>query len=125
MRVSFVCYKQTKEPLQGNNPDTLTLDISSSRIVYKRKIIKINHCATKLMIVDFFTRPLQGNLFVKFCEIILGQVHASLLTTSTPSVRSVAVGNTIVPEERSGNWYGPLYLYSAFNAPGGRNIGNG
>ena len=37
--------------------------------VLKREDIKIEHCRTDLMIADFFTKPLQGNLFRKFSNI--------------------------------------------------------
>ena len=31
------------------------------------------------MIVDFFTKPLQGALFRKFCDVMLGYLHISKL----------------------------------------------
>jgi len=40
--------------------------------VLKREDIKIEHCRTDLMIADFFTKPLQSNLFRKFRNFIMG-----------------------------------------------------
>jgi len=37
--------------------------------------IDIKYCPTEIMIADFFTKPLQGNLFRKFRDVILGYVH--------------------------------------------------
>ncbi len=31
------------------------------------------------MLADFFTKPLQGNLFRKFCEVIMGRKHINTL----------------------------------------------
>jgi hypothetical protein len=36
------------------------------------------------MIADFFTKPLQGALFVKFRDIIMGITHFSTLDAPTP-----------------------------------------
>ena len=41
--------------------------------------IKIRYCPTEKMIADFFTKPLQGNLFRLFRDIILGYKHISEL----------------------------------------------
>jgi len=40
--------------------------------VLKHEDIKIEHCRIDLMIADFFTKPLQGNLFRKFRNFIMG-----------------------------------------------------
>jgi hypothetical protein len=34
--------------------------------------ISIEYCPTKAMVADFFTKPLQGDLFVKFKRFIMG-----------------------------------------------------
>ena len=47
--------------------------------------ITIRHCPTLEMLADFFTKPLQGNLFRKFRDLILGYVHIDTLT-QTPQV---------------------------------------
>ena len=33
---------------------------------------KLEHCLTELMLADFFTKPLQGNLFKKFRQVVMG-----------------------------------------------------
>ena len=41
--------------------------------------IDVEYCPTELMIADFFTKPLQGALFRKFRDIVLGYKHISTL----------------------------------------------
>ena len=38
----------------------------------KHKEIKIKYCSTGEMIADFMSKPLQGSLFIKFRNLILG-----------------------------------------------------
>jgi hypothetical protein len=45
--------------------------------------INLLHCPTGIMIADFFTKPLQGVLFEKFRDIIMGITHFSTLTAPT------------------------------------------
>ena len=40
-----------------------------------RKEIKIQYCPTWLMLADYFTKALQGSLFVKYRNIIMGYTH--------------------------------------------------
>ena len=48
--------------------------------------ITMEHCPTEQMMADFFTKPLQGSLFRKFCDIILGYEH--ILTLNSDGVES-------------------------------------
>ena len=41
--------------------------------------IKVKHCSTDKVVADFFTKPLQGSLFRKFRDVILGYKHISSL----------------------------------------------
>jgi hypothetical protein len=43
----------------------------------KSEGIKVEYCPTGMMIADFFTKPLQGNLFRKFRDIVLGYKHVT------------------------------------------------
>jgi hypothetical protein len=46
--------------------------------------VEIRHCPTLQMLADFFTKPLQGALFRKFRDVILGYKHVdSLVITDT------------------------------------------
>jgi len=47
--------------------------------------IEIRHCPTLQMLADFFTNPLQGNLFRKFRDVILGYKHVDTLKMTIPS----------------------------------------
>ena len=38
----------------------------------KKKAIHVTHCPTEEMVGDFFTKPLQGSLFIKMCNYIMG-----------------------------------------------------
>ena len=40
--------------------------------ISEQEQIKIKHCPTKRMIADYFTKPLQGSLFKKLRNIIMG-----------------------------------------------------
>ena len=44
--------------------------------------IIIRHCPTLRMLGDFFTKPLQGTLFRKFRDVILGYNHVDTLLTA-------------------------------------------
>ena len=45
----------------------------------KSEGIQVEYCPTEKMVADFFTKPLQGGLFKKFRDIILGYKHISTL----------------------------------------------
>jgi hypothetical protein len=51
----------------------------------KRRDIHIAHCPTDAMLADYFTKPLQGSLFLKFRSVILGHTHTSSLLPSAPT----------------------------------------
>ena len=50
--------------------------------------IKVEYCPTGKMIADFFTKPLQGALFRKFRDIVLGYLHISELNKEVDGVLS-------------------------------------
>jgi hypothetical protein len=61
----------------------------------KQEQISIRNCPTADMLGDFFTKPLQGGLFIRFRDVILGHKHVDTLSSTSP---------TIIPlEERVGN----------------------
>ncbi len=43
--------------------------------------VTISYCPTEIMLADFFTKPLQGSLFKKFKEVIMGHVEINKLKT--------------------------------------------
>jgi hypothetical protein len=61
-----------------------------------RKEIAVQYCPTKEMVADYFTKPLQGELFYKFRDQIMGVVpmntihgnHRSVLDKDSPSLPS-------------------------------------
>ena len=48
-----------------------------------REDIEIWYCPTENMIADFFTKPLQGSLFRRFRDFILGYIHIEWLNEET------------------------------------------
>ena len=52
----------------------------------KRERTKVTHCPTEEIIANFFTKPLQGSLFQKSRQVIMGHVSInSLLDNSDKS----------------------------------------
>ena len=41
----------------------------------EKKEVEIKYCPTTLMLADYFTKPLQGNVFRRFRDVIMGKVH--------------------------------------------------
>ena len=55
--------------------------------------IKVEYCPTEKMLADFFTKPLQGNLFRKFRDVVLGYKHiSSLYSESEQTLAQERVG---------------------------------
>ena len=46
--------------------------------------IEVEYCPTEKMLADFFTKPLQGSLFRKFRDVVLGYKHISSLHDTIP-----------------------------------------
>ena len=46
---------------------------------YDKGEIELRYCPTEIMLADFFTKPLQGALFLKFREVIMGWKDISTL----------------------------------------------
>jgi hypothetical protein len=47
--------------------------------------IDVEYCPTEQMLADFFTKPLQGSLFRKFRDVIMGHKHISTLRETKPT----------------------------------------
>jgi hypothetical protein len=54
--------------------------------------ITIRHCPTLAMLADFFTKPLQGALFRKFRDVILGYKHVNTLSKLVDTAARERVG---------------------------------
>ena len=60
----------------------------------KSEDIVIRHCPTLQMVSDFFTKPLQGHLFRKFRDVIMGDKHMDTLAIDRPMPIEERVGIT-------------------------------
>ena len=64
--------------------------------------ITIRHCPTLEMLGDFFTKPLQGNLFRTFRNVLLGAAHVDTLTASSLATAEERVGKIRADCHRTG-----------------------
>jgi hypothetical protein len=53
---------------------------------------EVKHCPTEQMLADFFTKPLHGNRFRKFHEVIMGHAHTDSLKLLKPAPSQERVG---------------------------------
>ena len=57
--------------------------------------ITVRHCPTLAMLADFFTKPLQGHLFFKFRDALLGYTSVVSLAAALPAPIEERVGSSI------------------------------
>jgi hypothetical protein len=66
--------------------------------------IRIEHCPTGIMIADYFTKPLQGALFWKLRDMIMGNTDIPLPSDVSRAVQDPSIGipaGSTLPESRS------------------------
>ena len=64
--------------------------------------IKVEYCPTSIMIADFFTKPLQGSLFKKMRDVVLGYKHVdTLLDTKENPISQERVGKEDIVRSKS------------------------
>jgi hypothetical protein len=65
--------------------------------------INVQHCPTEQMLADFFIKPLQGSLFRKFQDVIMGHKHIDSLQEIVPTPSQKCVGRyTLLENVRNG-----------------------
>ena len=57
--------------------------------------VVVRHCPTLAMLADFFTKPLEGNLFRKFRDVLLGQAHVDSLARNFVDPLKERVGDSV------------------------------
>ena len=72
-----------EEGRAARRQDTSTLDIFTEKDLMDHRVIDIQYCQTEAMIADFFTKPLQGKLFKKLKDVIMGKVSIQEFTDSS------------------------------------------
>jgi hypothetical protein len=65
-----------------------------------RKEVAIQYCPTKEIVADYFTKPLQGKLFYKFHDQIMGVVPMRTITGDHRSVLDVDSDKPKLAEKR-------------------------
>jgi len=65
----------------------------------KTENIRIVHCPTEIMLADFFTKPLQGSLFRKFRDVLMGYKHISTLVMPTKQPSEERVGDILLSND--------------------------
>ena len=88
--------KTEKNGKKSYTGDSRHIDI---RYLFARKIIESNkmsipYCSTEHILADFFTKALQGALFAKFRDVIMGWKHVDALQIGPPSTKE-HVGNMV------------------------------
>ena len=63
--------------------------------------IVVEYCPTEEMLADFYTKPLQGALFRKFRDVIMGLKHISTLIRTSTLTDQERVGNNVGLESNS------------------------
>ena len=66
----------------------------------KKGTITVEHCPTLEMLADFFTKPLQGHLFRRFQDVLLGSLHVNtLVAPMMESIKERVEGKRISPHK--------------------------
>ena len=60
----------------------------------ERNKISIAYCSTEHMLIDFSTKALQGAIFAKFCDVVIGWKHVDTLQMG-PSSTKERVGGVV------------------------------
>ena len=65
----------------------------------KTEGIDVVYCPTEEMLADFFTKPLQGSLFIKFKKVVMGEEHISTLQRPSLAPGKERVEDQVVFEQ--------------------------
>ena len=59
----------------------------------------IKYCITSAMLANYFTKPLQGLLFIRLRELIMGWTHVETLRNYAPPTKKESVENHVSGDE--------------------------
>ena len=91
--------KRTDESHADRVHGTLTSDTSLSRTDSARKFHGFARCPAERALADFFTRPLQGNLFRRLREVIMGRARVETLKDAVSAKSQERIGESTVEEK--------------------------
>jgi hypothetical protein len=75
------------------------------RDLLERGIISLEHCSSDIMIADFFTKPIQGQKFQIFRDIIMNQHHKSSVLQYRSVLDNKENSNIVMTDEKeTGEW---------------------
>jgi hypothetical protein len=74
-----------KNGRKSSGPNSRHIDIRYLFIKDRLKIegFSVEYCPTEQMLADFFTKPIQGNLFRRLWKVIMGRKHIDALKELT------------------------------------------
>jgi hypothetical protein len=89
-----------KNGRKSSGPNTRHIDIRYFFIKDRLDIegIDVQYCPMEQMLAVFFTKPLQGSLFRKFQDVIMGQKHIDSLKEATTTPSQERVGQSDMTE---------------------------
>ena len=82
--------KNGKKSCTGNSRHIYIRYFFSQENIESKKM-SIAYCSTVHILADFFTKSLQGALFAKFCDVIIGWKHIDTLQMGPPSTKENVV----------------------------------
>ena len=76
---TMLMLKNGRNSCTGNSRHIVIRHFSVKDRIDKREL-RTEYCPSSIMLADFFTKPLQGHLFKKFRDVIMGYVPISSLS---------------------------------------------
>jgi hypothetical protein len=91
-----ICFLKNGKKSTGKNLRHIDIRMffSKDRIVVAENI-KVKHCHTNHMLSDFWSKPVQGALFRKYRDVLMGLKHIDTLTEEPMTTSEERVGDKI------------------------------
>ena len=97
------------------------------------KEVEIEYCPTTLMLGDYFTKPLQGNLFRRFRSVIMGHTHINdllgdedfPLKERVEKMHNIVIKKSSPPQDNGNITYADVVKNSTGNKQDRQTVGRG